>query len=51
MYILASDFFENDDKYIFKARNSKQIRRLFIFLYHKFCTPYPFQFVLASREY
>ena len=33
MYILASDYFEKDDKYIFKARNLENSRLKPVFQY------------------
>ena len=41
MHILVYDFFDIDNKYIFKAKNSKQV----------FGTQYLFVFVWACREY
>ena len=33
MYILASDFFKKDNKYVFKARNLCYVSRIFLNIY------------------
>ena len=44
------DFFEQDDKYVFKARNLKLRNLENLRLKPFFCTQYPFVFVWAGRR-